>query len=152
MHSQLCINYCFPNLLPLFLFLHFFLFICVFSFHLKKISLYCNKMFSYFGHLFLTTLYAYFGLTCRFIRNAPGIRHRIALVNSILLAALRTGPLPKHVAFIMDGNRRFAKHKKIPVEGGHSVGAARLVKVSSVIMYKTGASIFFCHCYYYYCY
>ncbi|GMM38283.1 ditrans,polycis-polyprenyl diphosphate synthase [Saccharomycopsis crataegensis] len=86
-------------------------------------------MFSYFGHLFLTTLYAYFGLTCRFIRNAPGIRHCIDLVNSILLAALRTGPLPKHVAFIMDGNRRFAKHKKIPVEGGHSVGAARLVKI-----------------------
>ena len=31
--------------------------------------------------------------------------------------------LPKHVAFIMDGNRRWAKKKKLPVIEGHKKGS-----------------------------
>jgi len=32
--------------------------------------------------------------------------------QSICLRIIRCGELPKHVAFIMDGNRRFAREKK----------------------------------------
>lgn len=37
--------------------------------------------------------------------------------------------LPKHIAIIMDGNRRWAKTKKIPVALGHKEGAKTLEKI-----------------------
>jgi hypothetical protein len=47
-----------------------------------------------------------------------------------LLAVLAAGPVPKHIAFVMDGNRRYAKmnHKKI--EEGHTEGFVALRRVS----------------------
>lgn len=40
-------------------------------------------------------------------------------LKNLLIQALRFGPLPNHVAFIMDGNRRFAKthHLANPAKG-----------------------------------
>ncbi|KAJ6820006.1 dehydrodolichyl diphosphate synthase 6-like [Iris pallida] len=43
-----------------------------------------------------------------------------------LFSVLSFGPMPKHVAFIMDGNRRFAKNKGIEQGGGHRVGFSAL--------------------------
>lgn len=37
--------------------------------------------------------------------------------------------LPKHIAIIMDGNRRWAKNKNLPVSLGHKEGAKTLEKV-----------------------
>lgn len=37
--------------------------------------------------------------------------------------------VPKHVAFIMDGNRRFAKRKRIATADGHSLGFDKVVGV-----------------------
>ena len=37
--------------------------------------------------------------------------------------------LPKHIAIIMDGNRRWAKSKNIPVSFGHKEGAKTLEKI-----------------------
>ena len=45
------------------------------------------------------------------------------------------GPIPKHVAFIMDGNRRYAKNRKVALKDGHSAGAEALIKVSSINHY-----------------
>jgi len=39
---------------------------------------------------------------------------------------LREGPIPKHVGFIMDGNRRFAKKEDVPNIEGHSRGFEKL--------------------------
>ena len=39
------------------------------------------------------------------------------------------GLLPRHIGIIMDGNRRWAKNKKIPVELGHQAGARVVGKV-----------------------
>ena len=36
---------------------------------------------------------------------------------------------PKHIAIIMDGNRRWAKKKKIPVIEGHKMGSEIIKKI-----------------------
>ena len=48
------------------------------------------------------------------------------------MAAIRQGPVPQHVAFVMDGNRRFAKNHKIEVVEGHNLGFEALAKVHFV--------------------
>lgn len=48
-------------------------------------------------------------------------------IQKMLIFALRTGPVPAHVAFIMDGNRRFAKSKDIPLRKGHEAGGETLL-------------------------
>ncbi|QWU88264.1 hypothetical protein CA3LBN_002529 [Candidozyma haemuli] len=52
-------------------------------------------------------------------------------LKDILIAILTTGPAPKHVGFIMDGNRRFAKKKALPLKDGHAAGALSLISVWS---------------------
>jgi ditrans,polycis-polyprenyl diphosphate synthase len=37
--------------------------------------------------------------------------------------------VPRHVAFIMDGNRRYAKHQHIHTKEGHSRGYEKLKQV-----------------------
>jgi tritrans,polycis-undecaprenyl-diphosphate synthase [geranylgeranyl-diphosphate specific] len=39
-----------------------------------------------------------------------------------LLEIVRKGPVPRHLAIIMDGNRRFARSTGIPVQDGHAKG------------------------------
>ena len=43
---------------------------------------------------------------------------------------LTAGPLPRHVAFVMDGNRRFADRLCMPVDAGHQQGYSK-VRTSS---------------------
>lgn len=50
-------------------------------------------------------------------------------LKDILISILTTGPAPKHVGFIMDGNRRFAKKKALPLKDGHAAGALSLLSV-----------------------
>jgi len=45
----------------------------------------------------------------------------------LLSWAVRARPLPHHVAFVMDGNRRFAMHNRLPKAQGHRAGYATLV-------------------------
>lgn len=42
---------------------------------------------------------------------------------------MNTENMPKHIAIIMDGNRRWAKNKNLPVSLGHKEGAKTLEKV-----------------------
>jgi ditrans,polycis-polyprenyl diphosphate synthase len=42
---------------------------------------------------------------------------------------LQSGPLPKHVAIIMDGNRRFARENNKKTIEGHVSGFEKLVEV-----------------------
>lgn len=45
------------------------------------------------------------------------------------LGALRQGPVPQHIAFVMDGNRRYARSLKKEVIEGHSAGFETLARV-----------------------
>ena len=44
---------------------------------------------------------------------------------------LRGGQLPRHVAFIMDGNRRYARQRGQKVISGHESGFTKLTEVLS---------------------
>lgn len=52
-----------------------------------------------------------------------------ALLRRIVVFALLAGPIPNHIAFIMDGNRRFARKKNEPVAKGHDQGSQALRNV-----------------------
>ena len=51
-----------------------------------------------------------------------------------VLLVLSTGPIPNHIAFIMDGNRRYARCKGEPVSRGHDEGSQTLRKVCNDII------------------
>ena len=50
--------------------------------------------------------------------------------QKFLLTILAAGPIPKHVAFVMDGNRRYARMNHKAVQQGHSDGFIALRRVS----------------------
>ncbi len=46
-----------------------------------------------------------------------------------LLDEIKQNPIPKHLAIIMDGNRRFAKDLDLKPEAGHRIGREKIVEV-----------------------
>ncbi|VDP20612.1 unnamed protein product [Schistosoma margrebowiei] len=48
------------------------------------------------------------------------------ILQKLCLHAIKYGPIPKHVAFIMDGNRRFADSKMLKKSDGHLHGFTKL--------------------------
>lgn len=58
--------------------------------------------------------------------------HRLfAWLTALLIFIVSLGPIPKHVAFVMDGNRRYARGKGRQVRDGHSEGFESLKRVGS---------------------
>uniref|UniRef100_A0A0D6R8S6 Alkyl transferase n=1 Tax=Araucaria cunninghamii TaxID=56994 RepID=A0A0D6R8S6_ARACU len=54
-----------------------------------------------------------------------------AIQNScrqIMVCILRAGPIPRHIAIIMDGNRRFAQRRRMEKKTGHEFGAESLMQ------------------------
>ncbi|RLL95620.1 hypothetical protein CFD26_100777 [Aspergillus turcosus] len=49
--------------------------------------------------------------------------------RDLLMNIARQGPIPEHIALIMDGNRRFARTHGMPIEQGHRLGGSALEKV-----------------------
>ncbi|KAF2360853.1 Decaprenyl diphosphate synthase-like, partial [Trinorchestia longiramus] len=47
----------------------------------------------------------------------------------LVLQVLRVGPMPSHIAFIMDGNRRYARHHQQSTIHGHTQGFKTLTNV-----------------------
>ena len=52
-----------------------------------------------------------------------------AKARDALISVLSAGPIPKHVAFILDGNRRYARSKHKQIRDGHYEGFCALRKV-----------------------
>lgn len=55
--------------------------------------------------------------------------HTLSWLQRLSLAVLRGGPIPHHVAIIMDGNRRFAVKSNMRKVEGHSKGFDKLSEV-----------------------
>jgi ditrans,polycis-polyprenyl diphosphate synthase len=59
------------------------------------------------------------------------IVHRLfAHLTALLIFIVSLGPIPQHVAFVMDGNRRYARGKGRKVRDGHTEGFETLKRVS----------------------
>lgn len=50
---------------------------------------------------------------------------------------IRTGPTPRHVGVIMDGNRRYAKSHKIELKEGHNLGFDSMANILE-LLYESG--------------
>lgn len=59
----------------------------------------------------------------------PGFSILESVLHQFLISTLKTGPIPQHVSFVMDGNRRFAQTHRLPLKEGHRLGAEAMVKV-----------------------
>ncbi|KAK8529727.1 hypothetical protein V6N13_102629 [Hibiscus sabdariffa] len=46
-----------------------------------------------------------------------------------LFCVVSVGPIPSHIAFVMDGNRRFAKQRNMKVGAGHEAGYSALMSM-----------------------
>ena len=57
-------------------------------------------------------------------------KHKRSWLQNICANILKTGPTPKHLAFIMDGNRRFAKKNSMETAQGHLKGFDKLAEVN----------------------
>ncbi|CAN8301101.1 unnamed protein product [Cochlearia groenlandica] len=54
----------------------------------------------------------------------------LTLTRRFIFKVLRVGPIPNHISFIMDGNRRFAKkHNLIGLDAGHRAGFASVTYI-----------------------
>ncbi|KAI0332130.1 Di-trans-poly-cis-decaprenylcistransferase [Cubamyces sp. BRFM 1775] len=57
-----------------------------------------------------------------------------ATAQDALIKVLAAGPIPQHVAFILDGNRRYARSKGMQVTQGHTDGFYNLRKMLEICM------------------
>ncbi|XP_074330778.1 dehydrodolichyl diphosphate synthase CPT3-like [Apium graveolens] len=53
----------------------------------------------------------------------------LACLRKCIFMVLSSGPLPRHIAFIMDGNRRFCKKNNLMEGAGHRVGFSALMSM-----------------------
>ena len=71
--------------------------------------------------------------------SSPPAEYTLNLLRELLIGALRQGPIPKHIAFVMDGNRRYAKNNRIETVEGHNLGFEALARILEVC-YKAGVT------------
>ena len=71
--------------------------------------------------------------------SSPPAEYSLNILRELLIGALRQGPIPKHIAFVMDGNRRYAKNNRIETVEGHNLGFEALARILEVC-YKAGVT------------
>lgn len=54
-------------------------------------------------------------------------------ITDALINTLQVGVIPDHIAFIMDGNRRYSRLHGIPVAKGHFLGSRALMRVRHIL-------------------
>ncbi|BGP12183.1 hypothetical protein JCM10213_009333 [Rhodosporidiobolus nylandii] len=71
-------------------------------------------------------------LSASLVPYLPRFTH--SLLRTLLISSLSLLPLPRHIAFIMDGNRRSARERSLPVRVGHEEGFEALKRVLSFLL------------------
>lgn len=65
----------------------------------------------------------------RWMLSSPPVEWVIMHLKELFINSVRQGPVPQHIAFVMDGNRRFARKNHIETAEGHNMGFEALAKV-----------------------
>ncbi|KYK55682.1 dehydrodolichyl diphosphate synthase [Drechmeria coniospora] len=76
----------------------------------------------------------------RLILESPPGEWALRQLRSLLIGALRQGPIPQHVAFEMDGNRRYARTHRMETVEGHHRGFEALARIME-ICYRCGVKV-----------
>ncbi|KAH8819945.1 Decaprenyl diphosphate synthase-like protein [Xylogone sp. PMI_703] len=76
----------------------------------------------------------------KWILSSPPVEWSINQLRELLIGAVKQGPIPQHIAFVMDGNRRFARTHKIETVEGHNLGFEALASILEVC-YKSGVKV-----------
>jgi len=63
--------------------------------------------------------------------SSPPAEWALKQLRELTIGALRQGPIPQHVAFEMDGNRRYARRHRMETVEGHHYGFEALARVRS---------------------
>ncbi|KAL9620632.1 MAG: hypothetical protein Q9160_004886 [Pyrenula sp. 1 TL-2023] len=72
--------------------------------------------------------------------SSPPAEWIINQIRELLIGSLRRGPVPQHIAFVMDGNRRYARKHRIETVEGHNLGFEALARILEVC-YKSGVRV-----------
>lgn len=56
------------------------------------------------------------------------VEKKLPFYQKFCIDVLKCGPVPTHIAFIMDGNRRYATKTKVEKVEGHSKGFEKLAE------------------------
>ena len=73
----------------------------------------------------------------RWALSLPPVESAVTYLRDLLIRSLQCGPIPEHIAFVMDGNRRYARSRKLETVEGHNLGFEALAKILEVC-YKSG--------------
>ncbi|KAK7525368.1 Decaprenyl diphosphate synthase-like protein [Phyllosticta citriasiana] len=76
----------------------------------------------------------------KWLLMSPPIQWTVQQLRELLIGALRQGSIPQHVAFVMDGNRRYARSHHIETVEGHNLGFEALARILEVC-YKSGVKV-----------
>ena len=78
--------------------------------------------------------------TRKWLLTAPPLQWASTQLRELFISSVRQGPVPQHIAFVMDGNRRFARANHIETVEGHNLGFEALAKILEV-SYKSGVKV-----------
>lgn len=73
------------------------------------------------------------------ITNFPGYRQTLTYLKKGFGSLIQTGPIPRHVGIIMDGNRRYAKTHKMELKEGHNLGFESMASILE-LLFESGIS------------
>jgi ditrans,polycis-polyprenyl diphosphate synthase len=76
----------------------------------------------------------------RVLLESPPGEWVVNQLRELLIGALKQGPIPQHVAFEMDGNRRYARTRRMETIEGHHHGFEALARIME-ICYKCGVKV-----------
>lgn len=77
------------------------------------------------------------GNSLDWLLNFPPLQWARNQLEASLITAVKCGPIPEHVALVMDGNRRYARKMRLETAEGHALGFESLKGILE-ICYKAG--------------